>query len=86
MNVLVIPEDARPDQYVLRPILQRMMREAGTPRAKVQICMDPILGGIEQVLKWDRIQEVVTMCPMTDLFVLTVDRDGEETRCEQMDC
>ncbi|MCP4692274.1 MAG: hypothetical protein GY859_29790 [Desulfobacterales bacterium] len=42
MNVLVIPEDFRKDQYMLKPIIDAMMSRAGGV-AKVRVCQDPLL-------------------------------------------
>lgn len=50
MNVLVIPEDFRKDQYMLKPIVEAMMKEVGQ-KAKVAVCQNPLLGGIDQALK-----------------------------------
>jgi len=49
-NVLVIPEDFRTDQYVLKPIIERMMANIGV-RACVRVCMAPKLGGLGEALK-----------------------------------
>ena len=35
MNVLIIPEDFRKDQYILKPILEAMLAAVGKPQAKV---------------------------------------------------
>lgn len=59
MNVLVIPEDFRKDQYVLKPIIKAMMAQLGKPRAKVRVCSDPLLGGVTEALKWDRIKQIL---------------------------
>jgi hypothetical protein len=84
-NVLVIPEDFRKDQYVLKPIIEQMMKSVGLT-AKVQICKDPLLGGIDQALKWERLVEVIERYKgMTQLFLLVVDRDGVETRRVALD-
>jgi hypothetical protein len=61
MNVLIIPEDFRKDQYILGPIVKKMFEEIGKPRAKVQMCLDPLLGGISQALRWERILEIIDM-------------------------
>jgi hypothetical protein len=76
MNVLIVPEDFRKDQFVLKPIIERMFTEIGKPRAKVLMCFDPILGGIDQATNWDRIGDILDMYPMVDIFLLLVDRDG----------
>jgi len=81
MNVLVIPEDFRKDQYMLKPIVEAIMREVGKPTAKVRVCQDPLLGGIDQALKWERIEEIINRYKgMINLFLLCVDRDGKEAR------
>ena len=81
MNVLVIPEDFRKDQYILKPIVSAML--AHVPRgatAKIEVCQDPLLGGIAQATNWERLVEVIDMYPMVDLFLLLVDRDGDANR------
>lgn len=81
MNVLVIPEDFRKDQYMLKPIIEAMMRDVGKPKAKVRVCQDPLLGGIDQALKWERIEEIINRYKgMVNLFIMCVDRDGKEAR------
>ena len=80
MNVLIIPEDFRTDQFVLKPIVERMFAEIGKPRAKVAMCFDPLLGGIDQATNWDRIADILDMYRMVDIFLLLVDRDGVAPR------
>jgi hypothetical protein len=80
VRVLIIAEDFRKDQLVLKPIMERMFREIGKPRARVEMCVDPLLGGIDQATNWERIADIVEMYPMTDIFLLLVDRDGIATR------
>lgn len=85
MNVLVIPEDFRKDQYVLKPIVQKMMRTIGL-NARVQVCQDPLLGGIGEALKWERLAEIVDRYRgMVRLFLLVVDRDCVAGRRARLD-
>ena len=85
MNVLVIPEDFRKDQYMLKPIIDAMMKARGK-EARVRICVDPLLGGIDQALKRERIKEIIEWYRgMVDLFLLCVDRDGIKTRRKKLD-
>ena len=79
MKVLVIPEDFRKDQHMLKPIVESMMKAKGKT-AKVEVCKAPLLGGIVQALKWDRIKEIIGRYKKIDLFLLCVDRDGEANR------
>jgi hypothetical protein len=85
VNVLIVPEDFRKDQFVLKPIIERMFAEIGKPHAKVLMCFDPLLGGIDQATDWERIQDVLEMYPMVDIFLLLVDRDGVATRRKALD-
>lgn len=85
MRVLVIPEDFRQDQYILKPLFDRLFRTTGMGAARIVICQDPLLGGIGEALKTDRLHDVISRYPMTDIFILCVDRDGEETRRRTLD-
>ena len=81
MNVLVIPEDFRNDQFILKPLFERLFGTLGKPRARVRVCLEPLLGGVNEALKTERIQEVVDQYEgMTDIFILCVDRDGNSGR------
>jgi len=81
MNILVIPEDPRKDKLVLKPIITAMMRFLNKPHANVLICEDPILGGVDEALKWERIREIIEMYDWgIDLFLLCIDRDGQAGR------
>ncbi len=80
LNVLVIPEDFRKDQYVLGPLVRRLFAEIGKPHARVEVCTDPVMGGIAQALDWERLDEVIDMYPIVRIFLLLVDRDGNAGR------
>ena len=86
MNVLIISEDFRHDQYILTPLFRRLFRSIDAPRARVQICRDPLLGGVGEALKSDRIREIMEQHGgMTDIFILCVDRDGVVGRRQRLD-
>lgn len=79
MRVMVIPEDSRRDKDVLKPLIEALLAELGRPRAKVRVCEKPVLGGVSQALRWERIEEILRLWGgQTDLFLLLVDRDGAE--------
>ncbi len=85
MRVLVIPEDFRNDQYLLRPLFRRLFQSLEI-RADVEVCIDPLLGGVGEALKSERLQEVVDQYDgMIDLFILCVDRDGVLSRRNRLD-
>jgi hypothetical protein len=50
-RVLVIPEDPTYNGYILKPLVERMLAEAGKPNAKVMILTNPKLGGYEHALR-----------------------------------
>ena len=85
MRVLIIPEDFTYDQYILQPLIQAMLNYLGKPRAKVRVCRDPQLGGVDQATNWVQIQEIIERYPMNDLFLLCVDRDGKSGRRNKLD-
>ena len=86
MNILVIPEDFRKDQYILKPLISRLFRRLGAPNPRVEICRDPLLGGIGEALKTARLKEIVSsQRGMTDIFILCVDRDGNTGRRQRLD-
>lgn len=87
MRVLIIPEDFKNDQYILKPIFRRLFQQfLGKPNARVQVCQDPKLGSVYEAMKLNRISEIVDRYTgMIDIFLLCIDRDGEAGRRESLD-
>lgn len=86
MNVLIIPEDFRKDQYILRPLFSRLVRDYKRPSIHVLICRDPLLGGVGEALKSERIANILEKYGgMIDIFILCVDRDGQVGRRQRLD-
>ena len=85
MRVLLIPEDFRKDQYILKPIFERLFSDLGRPSARVRVCQDPLLGGDGEALKSERMAKIVEEYPMVDIFILCVDRDGRLGRRQRLD-
>lgn len=82
-RVLVIPEDFRKDQYVLKPLVVAMLGDLGRPNVQVRVCTDPLLRGVDQALSREYLAEIFGRYGgMVDLFVLCVDRDCEPHRCD----
>ena len=78
MSVLVIPEDFRKDQYLLKPLFLRLFQTIGKGCVQVEICRAPLLGGVGEALKSSRIAEVMNRHgSMAHIVVLCVDRDGK---------
>ena len=85
MRVLLIPEDFRNDQYILKPIFERLFRSLGKSSLRVEVCRDPLLGGVREALDSDRLREIVGQFKgKADIFVLCVDRDGREGRRQRL--
>jgi hypothetical protein len=79
-NVLVIPEDPTKDQYILKPLVEKICEEAGLT-AQVEVCKDPNFHGISGAMDADRLnREVIARYSMVKLFLLIVDRDGVSNR------
>ena len=77
MNIVVIPEDFRNDQYILKPVLTRLFQSIGIRSVSVWVCNDPLLGGIGEALKFERLSQIVERRrAWADMFILCVDRDG----------
>ena len=78
LNVLIITEDYRHDQYVLKPIVRSLLSEVGKSNANVKICKDPMIGGVEEALDREMVRDVILTNPQVDLYLLVVDRDGDK--------
>ena len=86
MNALIIPEDFRKDQYILKPLFTRLFRRLVGRSVQVDICVDPLLGGVTAALKSERIAEILEANRnMYDLYILCVDRDGVVGRRQRLD-
>ncbi len=79
-RVLIIPEDFRKDQHILRPLIKALFTALGRPNTQVEICMDPLLTGIAQAMDKDHLAEIFEKYGMVDLFLLCVDRDCDKER------
>lgn len=79
-NVLVIAEDYRYDQYILKPLVKAMLAHLNKPHAKVEMCRDPMLMGLAQVLNPENLRYVVEINPLADLYLLIIDRDADPNR------
>ena len=51
LKVLVIPEDPTHNGYILKPLVQALMADAGKPRALVTVLTNPWLGGYDHALR-----------------------------------
>ena len=85
MNILVIPEDFRNDQYLLGPLFRQLFKSIGKPSVRVTVCTDPLLGGVREALKSERLAEIVEQYGgMISIFILCVDRDKQPGRRQRL--
>lgn len=81
MNVLIIPEDFRYDQFVLKPIVTAMLKALGRPNTIIEVCQNPPLRGISTALKWSSQLAIINQYKYkVDLFLLCVDKDNDRER------
>ena len=86
MKALVIPEDFRKDQYILKPLFTRLFRHLGVRPVEIEVCQNPLLGGVGNALNLENLDTIVEKRrPMYDLLILCVDRDGEAGRRQRLD-
>jgi hypothetical protein len=74
VKVLVIPEDPKNDQFILKPIVDAIFADMGR-RARIDILREPRLRGVAQALDREIVAGIVADNPMVHLFILAVDRD-----------
>lgn len=85
MNIVVIPEDYRNDQYILKPLFTKLLQRIGVSTVNVWVCQEPLLGGIGEALKSERLAEIVERRRgWADVFILCVDRDGVVGRRQRL--
>ena len=85
MRVLIIPEDFRKDQHILKPLISRIFAGSGKRQARITVCQDPLIGGVSNALKISVLQDIVDRYRTADIFILCVDRDGNVGRRTQLD-
>lgn len=85
MRVFLIPEDSRRDKFVLKPLFESLFRSIGKPRTRVRVCENPVLRGVGAAMNVDRLAQIVQQYKgETDVFVLCVDRDGDQNRRDRL--
>jgi hypothetical protein len=73
-KVLVIPEDPTFNGYILKPLVEAVLAEAGKPKAKVHILSNPAVKGFDQAMKVIR-QTLPDMYGYWDLWLFIPDAD-----------
>ena len=86
MTILIVPEDFRRDQFILKPLFSRLFASLGKPNAIVRVCQDPLLGGVGEALKSERLSEIVDRYGgRVQVILLCIDRDGNTGRRQRLD-
>jgi hypothetical protein len=82
VKVLVIPEDPMLDQYILKPVVERLFSDLGLA-ARIEVLWNPRLRSVSQALDASVVRYIVDTYSMIDLFLLIVDRDADEHRAKR---
>ena len=77
-KVLVIPEDPTFNGYLLQPLVERVLAEAGKPRAQVLVLRDPKTGGFEHAWEVISAGELQGRYGYYDLWLYLP--DGDKTK------
>ncbi len=84
MNVIVIPEDPTYDRHIAQPVIQAMMEWLNKPNATVRL-PEGNLGGTGSALDWSSLEPIVEEYQyLADVFLLCVDRDGDDGRRDSL--
>lgn len=79
MKVLIIPEDPTNDGFILKPVVEQIF--AGLGKSPwVDVLSSPRLRGVTQAMDSSILARIVAARPMIDLFLVLVDRDGDDRR------
>ena len=79
IKAVVICEDHRLDEYILKPVIKQIFNELGQ---KVRISFAPrtMIQGVHQALQKTKHKDVFSRYSIADVFFLIIDRDGDENR------
>lgn len=74
VRVLVIPEDPTHNGYILRPLAEIVLADAGKPSAKITVLSNPKLGGYDEAVAAVR-NELASRYSFMDLWLFFPDAD-----------
>lgn len=80
MDIILIPEDPKRDQYVLKPVFQQMYDWLGVNGYTVEMApWKP--GSVSAATDWNQLEAFIDKMKFeTDFFLLCIDRDAKEAR------
>lgn len=73
-KVLVIPEDPTHNSYILKPLVEKLLADAGKPNARVTVLTNPRLEGYDQAVRAIR-EELPVRYGHFDLWLFIPDAD-----------
>lgn len=73
-KVLVIPEDPTNNGYILKPLMEAILADAGKPNAKITVLTNPKLDGFDHAMKAIR-EDLPDRYGFWDLWVFIPDAD-----------
>ena len=74
MKILILLEDHIHDQYIAKPIIEKLFTFINKS-AKVVACQDPRFGSISELSKAVNLQNVIDKYPMVDVIIIIADAD-----------
>jgi len=84
MNLCIVPEDHRDDQYIVKPLFEKLLRESDkVPGGKPQVRLYQRTAGIDQIQS--KLSDVALRYGHYDAIVVAVDRDCEESRRQSVE-
>lgn len=81
-RVLVVPEDPIYNGFILQPLVERVIREAGKTSPKVTVLTNPKLSGFEHAKK--NLSAICERYKHFDLVLFLPDRDGKPGRDDSL--
>jgi hypothetical protein len=75
-RVLVIPEDPTYNGYIVKPVVQRILRECGKPNASVTVLANPRASGYEHAK--NLMDEILERYKHLDMMLFLPDADGHD--------
>jgi hypothetical protein len=80
---MIIPEDQKLDQFILKPIIEAIFRNLNRI-ARVRVPPKPRLRSVDQALDPAQLNSIINSYPQEDLFLLLVDRDCDQNRLNRV--
>lgn len=82
VQVLVIPEDPTNNGYILKPVVEMVLAEAGKPAAKVQVLGSPRVRGYDDAVRAVR-RDLASRYRFMDLWLFLPDADRASSAAMQ---